>query len=37
MTLQVGYRKVTMDIEDLDDIYADMEFDGAFAGLEVHF
>ena len=37
MTLQVGYRKVTVDIEDLDDIYADMEFDGAFAGLEVHF
>ncbi|WP_421132436.1 TIGR04219 family outer membrane beta-barrel protein [Alteromonas sp. A079] len=37
MTLQVGYRKVTVDIEDLDDVYADMEFDGVFAGLEVHF
>jgi outer membrane protein len=37
MTLQVGYRKVTVDIEDLDDIYANMEFDGVFAGLEVHF
>ena len=37
MTLQVGYRKVTVDIEDLDDVYADMEFDGIFAGLEVHF
>jgi len=37
MTLQVGYRNVTVDIEDLDDIYADMEFDGVFAGLELHF
>lgn len=37
MTLQVGYRSVTVDIEDLDDVYADMEFDGVFAGLELHF
>ncbi|WP_334015997.1 TIGR04219 family outer membrane beta-barrel protein [Alteromonas sp. S167] len=37
MTLQVGYRNVTVDIEDLDDVYADMEFDGVFAGLELHF
>ena len=37
MTLQVGYRNVDMDIEDLDDVYADMTFDGAFAGLEIHF
>ena len=37
MTVQVGYRNVTVDIEDLDDIYADMEFDGVFAGLELHF
>ncbi|WP_338518741.1 TIGR04219 family outer membrane beta-barrel protein [Alteromonas gracilis] len=37
MTLQLGYRNVTVDIEDLDDVYADMEFDGVFAGLELHF
>ncbi|MEQ3639997.1 MAG: TIGR04219 family outer membrane beta-barrel protein [Alteromonas sp.] len=37
MTVQLGYRNVTVDIEDLDDVYADMEFDGVFAGLELHF
>jgi len=37
MTFQAGYRKVTVDIEDLDDVYADMEFDGVFAGIELHF
>lgn len=37
MTLQLGYRNVQVDIEDLDDVYADMEYDGAFAGLEIHF
>ena len=37
MTLQVGYRDITVDIEDLDDIYADLGFDGVFAGLEIHF
>ncbi|NDV92573.1 TIGR04219 family outer membrane beta-barrel protein [Alteromonas sp. 345S023] len=37
MTVQLGYRNVTVDIEDIDDVYADMEFDGVFAGLELHF
>ncbi|WP_018983712.1 TIGR04219 family outer membrane beta-barrel protein [Salinimonas chungwhensis] len=37
MTLQLGYRAVEMDIEDLDDVYADMSYDGAFVGLELHF
>lgn len=37
MTLQLGYRDITVDIEDLDDIYADLGFDGVFAGLEIHF
>ncbi|NMH61466.1 TIGR04219 family outer membrane beta-barrel protein [Alteromonas ponticola] len=37
MTAQLGYRRVNVDIEDLDDVYADMKFDGAFAGLEIHF
>ena len=37
MTLQVGYRDITVDIEDLDDVYADLGYDGVFAGLEIHF
>ncbi len=37
LTLQAGYRDVTVDIEDLDDIYADLSYDGFFAGVEVHF
>lgn len=37
MTLQLGYRNVELDIEDLDDVYADMSYDGAFFGLELHF
>ncbi|MDM7861431.1 TIGR04219 family outer membrane beta-barrel protein [Alteromonas sp. ASW11-36] len=37
MTLQVGYRDTTVELEDLDDIYTDLSFDGAFAGIEFHF
>ena len=37
MTLQLGYRAMSLDLEDLDGIYSDLEFKGAFAGLEVHF
>ena len=37
LTIQAGYRSVTLDIEDLDDIYADVEFDGAFVGIEFDF
>ena len=37
MTIQAGYRNVDIDIDDLDDVYADMTFDGPFAGIEIHF
>ncbi|OUS26405.1 hypothetical protein A9Q98_10830 [Thalassotalea sp. 42_200_T64] len=37
VNLSVGYRAVTVDIDDLDGITADLDFDGAFAGVEVHF
>jgi outer membrane protein len=37
MTLQVGYRSMNLELDDLDGIYSDLEFSGAFAGLEVHF
>nr|WP_136252655.1 TIGR04219 family outer membrane beta-barrel protein [Ningiella ruwaisensis] len=37
MTIQAGYRVTSLELEDLDDIYADLEFEGAFIGLEFHF
>lgn len=37
MTFQLGYRATTLELEDLDDIYSDLEFSGVFAGLELHF
>lgn len=37
MTLQAGYRATTIEIEDIDDIFADLEFKGAFIGLQFHF
>lgn len=37
MTLEVGYRAVVLELEDLDDIYSDLEFSGVYAGLEIHF
>ena len=37
VTFQVGYRTVTLELEDLDNIYSDLEFKGAFAGIEIHF
>lgn len=37
VTLQAGYRMVDLELDDLDDVYADLQFDGAFAGVEVHF
>ncbi|MFQ3192626.1 MAG: outer membrane protein [Paraglaciecola sp.] len=37
VTFQVGYRAVTLELEDLDGIYSNLEFKGAYAGLEVHF
>lgn len=37
MTLQVGYRSFQLELDDLDDIDTDLDFDGAFVGLEIHF
>jgi outer membrane protein len=36
-TFQLGYRSVSLELEDLDNIYTDLEFKGIYAGLEVHF
>ncbi|MBW8191034.1 TIGR04219 family outer membrane beta-barrel protein [Neiella marina] len=35
--VQVGYRKVKFDIDDVSDLTIDAQFDGAFAGVMVHF
>ncbi|MBN7821943.1 TIGR04219 family outer membrane beta-barrel protein [Bowmanella yangjiangensis] len=37
MTLQLGYRVYMLELDDMDDIYTDMEFKGVFAGVELHF
>lgn len=37
LTLQLGYRDTTVELDDLDDTYTDLSFDGAFAGIEFHF
>jgi outer membrane protein len=35
--LTLGYRRVKLELDDLDDFYSDLTFDGAFAGVIVHF
>lgn len=35
--VDAGYRKLKLDLDDFDDSYADVEFDGLFAGMYVHF
>lgn len=37
MTFQAGYRATSVELEDVDDIYSDLEFKGAFVGLQFHF
>jgi len=37
LTFQIGYRAITLELDNLDNVYADLEFKGFFAGLEVHF
>ncbi|WP_100644409.1 TIGR04219 family outer membrane beta-barrel protein [Alteromonas facilis] len=37
LTLQLGYRDTTVELDDLDNTYSDLTFDGAFAGIEFHF
>ncbi|MEH8016828.1 TIGR04219 family outer membrane beta-barrel protein [Rheinheimera muenzenbergensis] len=36
-TLKLGYRAVNMRLDDVDDLYADLTFNGVFAGIEIHF
>ena len=37
VNLTAGYRAVKLELEDLDNLYTDIEFEGAFAGVVVHF
>ena len=37
VNLMAGYRSVRLELEDLDDLYSDLDFDGAFAGVQIHF
>lgn len=37
LSIQAGYRSTELDLNDVDDIYADLKFDGAFIGIEFDF
>ena len=37
LDLTVGYRAVKLELNDIDDLYSDLTFDGVFAGAIVHF
>jgi len=37
LDLTLGYRAVKLELNDIDDLYSDLTFDGVFAGAIVHF
>lgn len=37
VAIKAGYRSMLLELDDVDDIYTDIEVDGLFAGLQVHF
>jgi outer membrane protein len=37
MNVQLGYRSMSLDLNDVDNIYSNLTFKGVFAGVEVHF
>ena len=37
MSVIVGYRAMSLELQDLDNIYTELTFSGAFAGVEIHF
>lgn len=37
VNISAGYRVAKVELDDLDNIYSDLDFDGVFAGIEVHF
>ncbi len=37
MNINAGYRAVKLELDDLNDLYSDIEFDGVFVGATIHF
>lgn len=37
LNLQLGYRDIRIELDDLDGIYTDLQFKGPYLGLEIHF
>lgn len=37
MTFKLGYRAVNLNLDDIDNLYADLDFKGVFAGVAIHF
>lgn len=37
LRVKLGYRAVNLRLDDIDNLYADLDFKGAFAGIELHF
>lgn len=37
LNLQIGYRDIKIELDDLDGVYSDLKFKGPYLGLEVHF
>lgn len=37
MTAQVGYRSTSLELDDIDDVYGKLDYDGVFVGIEAHF
>ena len=37
LRLKLGYRAINLRLDDIDNLYADLDFKGAFAGIELHF
>jgi len=37
MDIKAGYRSMTLELDDIDDIYTDLDASGPFAGIQVHF
>lgn len=35
--LNLGYRAINLDVDDLDNLTADLDFDGVFGGIQIHF
>jgi hypothetical protein len=37
MRLKLGYRAMNLRLDDVDNLHADLDFKGVFAGIELHF